>query len=318
MSEFRGRVRSRGTRGRGGPFRGGPRRGGYTDERDSSRGGFSRGRGDGGFSRGGRGGPPRHLSRDDSPPRKSLMSRGYDSERGRGPPVDRRMDRYEDSYERGIPSRSREIYSSPPRDTGRLMDRSSPPPRGSYQDRDHGMSSRGDGDYPSSRDFLSPRSSYRDSYGSSMREMRDERRESFSRPSPREYLPQRSAIEYSERSREFREPPREYGSSREFREPMNGRGEFRDREYPSRMLSRERVSSREYGRGGPRGGPRGGRDDRDGFRGSRGGYMNGSRSRGGAPRGRGRGDFRRTSPPSRDGPIVKRARMDAEDGYSRR
>lgn len=33
------------------------------------------------------------------------------------------MDRYEDGYERGIPSRSRDLYSSPPRDTGRLMDR---------------------------------------------------------------------------------------------------------------------------------------------------------------------------------------------------
>lgn len=67
MSEFRsdfsrGRGgRGRGPRGgRGGPFRGGgPRRGGYSDERESSRGGFRGGRGDGGFSRGGRGGPPR-------------------------------------------------------------------------------------------------------------------------------------------------------------------------------------------------------------------------------------------------------------------
>ncbi|CAG5134656.1 unnamed protein product [Candidula unifasciata] len=249
MSEFRGRgSRSRGTRGRGGPFRGGPRRGGYSTDRDGSRGGFSRGRGDG-FSRG-RGGPPRHLNRDESPPRKGpLLSRGYDSERGRGPPIDRRLDRYEDGYDRGIPSRTRDLYDSPPRDSGRLMD-----------------------------------SSYRDSYGSSLREMRDDRRESFTRPSPREYPSQRFSLEYPERSRDTRESPREYGSSREFREPLNGRAEFRDREYSSRMISRQeiRVTSRgppprEYGgRGGPpRGGLRGGRDERGSYRGSRGGYMNG-------------------------------------------
>uniref|UniRef100_A0A0B7A8L0 Uncharacterized protein n=1 Tax=Arion vulgaris TaxID=1028688 RepID=A0A0B7A8L0_9EUPU len=288
MSDFRGRGRGiRGSRGRASLLRGSPRsgsRGGYERE-----GGFSRGRGDG-FSRGRGGPPPRHLSRDDSPPRKvPMLARGYES--GRGPPLARRLDRYEEGYDRGVPSRSRDVYSSPPRETGRLLDRLTPP-RGSLRVREHGISSRATNEYPTSRgDFLPTRSyspptresgSYRETYSSSLRDLREDRREVFSRPGLREYAPQRSAVEYAgERSRDFRESPRDYGSARdypptrgEFREPLSGRGEFREREYTSgRLFPREEVRvssrgppSREYvGRGGPRGSLRASRDGRGGF-----------------------------------------------------
>ncbi|XP_059159568.1 RNA-binding motif protein, X chromosome-like isoform X2 [Physella acuta] len=284
MSEFRGRSsRGRGSRGRGGPPRGGPRgggRGSYSSERDGGRGGY-RGRGDG-FSRG-RGGP-RHFSRDDdSPPRKiPMMSRGYDSDRGRGPPMGRR-DRYEDSYDRGAPSRSRDSFSSPPRDSSRILDRLSPP-RSSLRDRDFITSSRGD--YLPPRSYSPPRDSgaYRESYTTSLRE---DRRDSFSRPAVRDYSAPR--IDYAgDRGRDLRDSPRDFGSPRDyppprsadFREPLSRDFLPRDREYSSRSLSSrldDRMSSRgpprEYrGRGGSRG-MHGGRDDRGG-RGGRGGYMN--------------------------------------------
>ncbi|XP_035828091.1 RNA-binding motif protein, X chromosome isoform X4 [Aplysia californica] len=267
MSDFRGRG-MRGGRSRGGPPRGGFRggRGGFSSDRERGRGGFGRGRGRGdGFSRG-RGGPPsdsyiaRHLSRDDdSPPRKSsLLSRGYDSsDRDRGPPMGRR-DRYEDSYERGPPpSRSRDPYPSPPRDSSRILDRLSPP-RSSLRDRDYGPSSR---DYPSSRgDYLPSRSyspprdsgfsSHRDTFRSSLRE---DDRDSFSRPSPRDYPSSRMPSDYgSDRPpRDFRDSPRDYGASSrdypprnsDFRSSLGGRGDFRD------LPPRDRLSSRDYDNG---------------------------------------------------------------------
>ncbi|CAL1527853.1 unnamed protein product [Lymnaea stagnalis] len=216
MSDYRGRGSRGGGRGRGrGMPRGGPRgssRGGYSSEREGGRGGY-RGRGDG-FSRG-RGGPPRHLSRDDdSPPRKvPMMSRSYDSDRGRGPPLGRRGDRNDDSYDRIPSGRSRDPYPSPPRDTSRILDRLSPPPR---RDRDYGSGSRGDY-LPSSRSYSLTRDtgSYRESYSTNLRE---DRRDSFSRPSVRDYASPRGAGGdfATERSRDFRDSPRDYGASRDY------------------------------------------------------------------------------------------------------
>ncbi|XP_059159569.1 RNA-binding motif protein, X chromosome-like isoform X3 [Physella acuta] len=239
MSEFRGRSsRGRGSRGRGGPPRGGPRgggRGSYSSERDGGRGGY-RGRGDG-FSRG-RGGP-RHFSRDDdSPPRKiPMMSRGYDSDRGRGPPMGRR-DRYEDSYDRGAPSRSRDSFSSPPRDSSRILDRLSPP-RSSLRDRDFITSSRGD--YLPPRSYSPPRDSgaYRESYTTSLRE---DRRDSFSRPAVRDYSAPR--IDYAgDRGRDLRDSPRDFGSPRDYPPPRSA--DFRE-PLSRDFLPRDRLPSRNF------------------------------------------------------------------------
>lgn len=348
----------RGSRGRGGPpsrgggFRGG--RGGFSSDRDRfadreerGRGGFGRGRG--GFSSRGRGGPPRY--KDDSPPPRRMSRNFEEPERERGPPIGRR-DRYEESFDRGPPpsrsgpppSRSRDPYHSEmPRDSGRLMDRLSPP-RSSFREKEYSASTRDypsvKGDYMSSRTYSPPRDSGRESgYGksrgaketfsshrSSFRDAGD-RDGGFSRPAPREYPPSRMADYSSERpSRDsFRDSSREYPPSRN-----RGAETFRDaapreREYSgSRFSARERSplgGSREYSRGGGRGAPRGGRGGRDDDRGGRGGFMNGGRGRGGPPRGRGRPDFvssrgggGRHSPPSRrdSGPIRKAPRIESE------
>jgi len=268
MSEYRGRgrgfrgaPRGRGGGGRGefsrggGSFRGG--RGDYSSDRERSRGGgFRGGRGDG-FSSRGRGGPSRYSSRDESPPRKTAISRSYDgpSDRERGPPIARR-DKFEDSYDRAPPSRSRDAYPPAHRDSARLMDRLSPP-RSSFREKDYGPSSRDSKpEYLSSRAYSPPRDS---GFRGSVRDDRDafSRPAPLSRPAPREYPPSRLASDYSSESRpprEYREPPRDYPPAREYppsrasdyRSSLDGRGDFIDRAPAPRA---ERLSSRDFENG---------------------------------------------------------------------